>query len=146
MLSAASSVLPGTELPEVAALNNDEQDAPPLEAAQALRALANVFSLLLETLRVDGMPAPGEAPVPAFTRPFAVRNALSIPIVLVQLAPTFPPLDMKDARAQTEAAVVTSLRTKLLPAVTEPQGPRAVMSQRDWFVEPVPGWPPFEMR
>ena len=131
MLSAASSVLPGTTLPDAAALNSEEHAEPALEAVHELSALANVFSLLEETVSVDGFPAPGDAPVAAFTRLFAVRNALSSPSVLVQLAPTLPPLDINDARAQAEAAVETSLRTTLLPAVTEPQGPRAVMSQSD---------------
>lgn len=146
MLSAASSVLLGTVFPDAAALNNEVQDAPPLEAVHELRALANVFSLLEETASVDGIAAPGDAPVAAFTKLFAVRNALSSPVVLVQLAPTLPPLDINGARAQTEADVVASLRMKLLPAVMALQGPRAVMSHRDWLAEPAPGWPPFETR
>src|SRR5579862_2953199 len=104
ILSAASSVLEGITLPDAAALKSEEHAAPALEAVHELRALASVFSLVEETVSVDGFPAPGEAPVVAFTRLLAVRNALSRPSVLAQLAPTLPPLDIKDARAQAAAA------------------------------------------
>ena len=147
MLSAASRVLPGTVLPDAAAVNSPEQELPPLERVHEARALASVFSLLMDTVSVDGIPDPGDVPVLAFTRLFAVRSALSKPVTLVQLPPTLPPLDINEASAQTDAAVVTSLTTKLLPEVMLPQGPRAVMSQRDGLAaEPVPAWPPLASR
>jgi hypothetical protein len=103
--------------------------------------------ILVGTASVEGMPDPGETPVVAFARLFAVRKALSNPVVLVQLAPTLTPLDINGASAQTEAAVVTSFRTKELPALTLPQGPSAAMSQREELAaEAAPGWPPLEIR
>ena len=138
ILSAASRVVPGTTFPEAAAVKSGVQEAPPLVAVHEFRAFAKVFSLLEETVSVDGFPAPGDAPVLVFTRLFAVRNALSMPKVLVQLAPTLPPLDMKEASAQTEAAVVTSFTTNVLPELMEPHGPRAVINRRDWLAEAAP--------
>lgn len=138
MLRAASSVLVGTVLPEFAAVNSVEQEALPLEPVHENRALARVFSLLVGTVRFEGLPEPGEMPVAGLTRLLAMRKALSIPVVLVQVAPTSPPLDMNEARAQTAAAVVISLRTKVLPRLMLPQGPSAVMSQRDELVGPEP--------
>jgi hypothetical protein len=147
MLSAASSVLPGTVLPEAAALNSPEQALPPLERVHEARALASVSSLPVATVSVDGIAAPGDVPVLALTRLFAVRNALSKPVTLVQLEPTLPPLDMNEASAQTDAAVVTSLTVNELPALMAPQGPTAVMSQRDALAaDPEPAWPPFESK
>jgi hypothetical protein len=103
--------------------------------------------LLVGTASVEGRPAPGEAPVVGLARLLAVRNALSRPVVLVQLAPTFPPLDMKEASAQTEAAVVTSFTTNVLPELRLPQGPSAVISQRAELGEEAEvGWPPFESK
>src|ERR1700677_1210907 len=134
MLRDASSVLLGTVLP-VAALNNGEQEFPPAEAVHAASASASVFSLPVGTASVEARPVPGDAPVAGFARLLAVRNALSRPVVLVQLAPTFPPPDMKEASAHTDAAVVTSSTTKELPEVMLPQGPRAVISQRDELAE-----------
>jgi hypothetical protein len=82
-----------------------------------------------------------------FTRLFAVRNALSNPAVLVQLAPTLPPLDINEASDQTEAAVVTSSRTNALPELMLAQGPSAVMSQREELAEEAEaGWPPLESK
>jgi len=99
------------------------------------------------TASVEGIPAPGDVPVVMFTRLFAVRNALSSPEVFVQLAPTFPPLDRNEASAQTEAAVVASSRTNVLPELMLPQGPRAVMSQREEFAEEAEaGRPPLESK
>ena len=146
-LSAAASVLQGTTLPAVAALKSEAQEPPPADPVQEARALASVFSLPVGTVSVEGIPDPGETPVVAFARLFAVRKALSSPVVLVQLAPTLPPLDINGASAQTEAAVVTSFRTKELPALMLPQGPSAVMSQREELAEEAePGWPPLETR
>src|ERR1039458_2667298 len=108
MLSAASSVLAGAALPE-AALKSGEQALPPADAVHEASALASAFSLVVGTASVEGSPAPGDAPVAAFTSSLAVVKALSRPVVLVQVAPTFPPLDMKEASAHTDAAVVTSL-------------------------------------
>lgn len=146
MLRAASSVLPGVELPDAAAVKSAEQALPLLEAVHEVRALASVFSFFVETLRVAGMPAPGDTPVPGFTRSLAVAKALSSPVVFVQLAPTFPPGDINEDSAQTEAVVVASLTTKVLPALMLPQGPSAVIIQMDGFVGPEPNWPPFERR
>jgi hypothetical protein len=42
---------------------------------------------------------------------------------------------MKEASAQTDAAVVTSLTAKELPEAMLPQGPSAVISQREEFAE-----------
>lgn len=79
MLSAASSVLVAAVLPVAAALNSVVQAAPPPEPAQAARAFASVFSLVVGTTVLEGFPAPGEAPVAALARLFAVANALSRP-------------------------------------------------------------------
>ena len=134
MLRAASSVLPGTVLP-VAALNSGVQALPPADAVQEASALASEFSLPVGTVSVEGRPVPGDAPVAGLTRSSAVRNALLRPAVFVQLAPTFPPPDMNEASAHTDAAVVTSLTTKELPDAMLPQGPSAAMSQRDEFAD-----------
>jgi hypothetical protein len=84
-------------------------------------------------------------PVAVFTSSLAVAKALSSPVVFVQLAPTFPPLDMKEASAQTDAAVVTSLTTNELPETMLPQGPSAVINHKEEFGEAADdGWPPFD--
>jgi hypothetical protein len=106
MFSDASTVLPGTELPDVAALNSAPQ--PPLDVVHEAIALANAFSFAFGTVSVAGTAAPGDTPVAMFTRLFAFWNAVSSPGVFVQLAPTFPPLDINDARAHTDATVVAS--------------------------------------
>jgi hypothetical protein len=99
------------------------------------------------TTSVEGRPAPGDAPVEKFASLFAVKNALSRPVVFVQLAPTFPPPDMKEASAHTEAAVVTSFTTNLSPELRLPHGPRAVISQiAESGAEAEPGWPPLESK
>ena len=134
MLRAASSVFAGTALPE-AALNSGVQALPPADAAHEANALARVFSLVVGTASVEERPAPGDAPVAAFTSSLAVAKALSSPVVLVQLAPTFPPLDMNGASVQTDAAVVTSFTTNELPELMLPQGPSAVMSHKEEFAE-----------
>jgi hypothetical protein len=65
----------------------------------------------------------------------------------VQLAPTFPPFDINDASAQTDAAVVTSLMAKELPEAMLPQEPRAAISQiAELGAEAEVGSPPFESR
>lgn len=134
MLSAASIVFVGTALPE-AALNSGEQALPPAEAVHEATALASEFSFAVGTATVEGRAAPGDSPVAAFTSSLAVAKALSRPIVFVQLAPTSPPLDMKEASAHTDAAVVTSLMGKELLEAMLPQGPSAVMSHSDEFAE-----------
>src|ERR1700722_15990791 len=123
MLSAASSEFAGTVLPEGAAENSAAQE--PLPPVHDASALASEFSFAVGTTSMEGRPAPGDAPVAEFTSSLAVANALSRPVVLVQLAPTFPPPDINDASAQTDAAVVTSSTTNVLPALRPPQGPRA---------------------
>jgi hypothetical protein len=145
-LSAASIVLPGAVLPTVAAVKSPEQALPPLELVQDASALASVFNLFVGAVSVVGTAAPGEAPVLTFTRLFAVRKALFRPAVLLQLAPTLPPLVMKEASDHTEAAVVTSFTTKLLPAATLPHGPSPVISQRAELAGPEPPAPPLESR
>ena len=131
----------------VAALNNGEQALPPADAVHEVSALASVFSLLVGTASVEGMPAPGGVPVAGFTSSLAVRNALSRPVVFVQLAPIFPPLERNEASAQTDAAVVTSFTTNELPELRLPHGPSAVMSQREEFGDAAEaGWPPFDSR
>jgi hypothetical protein len=105
-----------------------------------------VLSLLTGTISVDGNPAPGATPVVGFTNCSAVRNDLSNPFVLVQLAPTLPPADMNDASAQTEATVVASFITKLAPDVMLLQGPKADISQRAEFADPPPACPPFAIK
>ena len=115
MSRAASRVLAGTVLPDVAALNKAEQAPPPAVAVHDVSALASAFSFAVGTASVEGRPAPGDAPVVGLARSPAVRNALSRPVVFVQLAPTLPPADMNDASAQTDAAVVTSFTTNELP-------------------------------
>jgi hypothetical protein len=42
---------------------------------------------------------------------------------------------MNEARAQIDATVVTSLTAKVLPEAMLPQGPKALMSQREEFGE-----------
>ena len=134
MLNAASSVLFGTLLP-VAALKSGEHALPPADAVHDANALASVFSLLVGTAKVEGLPAPGDAPVVGSASPLAMKNALSRPVVLVQLAPTLPPAAMNEASAQTDAAVVTSFTTYELPELMPPQGPSAVINQREEFGE-----------
>ena len=147
MLSAASRVLAGVTPAAAAALNRAAQELPPLEAVQETRALASEFSLAVGTVSVEGRPVPGDVPVAGFTSSLAVAKALSRPKVLVQLAPTFPPLDRNGASAQTDAAVVTSLTTNELPAEILLQGPRAAMSQSDGLTaEAEAGWPPLETK
>src|ERR1700733_3784321 len=121
MLSAASRVLVGTDLP-VAALNSGEQALPPADVVHEANASASEFSFLVGTASVEGVAAPGDSPVAGLARLLAVRNALLRPVVFVQLAPTLPPLDMNEASAQTDAAVVTSLTTNELPELMPPQG------------------------
>jgi hypothetical protein len=146
MLSAASSVLIGTDL-IVAALNNGKQALPPAVVVHETRASASALSFLVGTASVEGVAAPGDAPVAGFASSLAVANALSRPVVFVQLAPMLPPGDMNEASAQTDAAVVTSLTMNELPELMPPQGPRAVMSQRAELIEDAEaGWPPFEIR
>ena len=145
MLRAASSVLVGTALPEVAAENNAAQE--PLLPVHDASALASEFSFAVGTTSVEGKPAPGDAPVEKFASLLAVKNALSRPVVFVQLAPTLPPPDINEASAHTEAAVVTSFTTNVSPELRLPQGPRADISQRaELGAETEAGWPPFETK
>lgn len=144
MLSAASSVLLGTAA-AVAALKSGEQALPPADAVHEASESAIESSFAVGTVSVAGRPVPGDAPVAAFTSSLAVAKALSRPAVFVQLAPTLPPLDMKEASAQTDAAVVSSFTVNELPEAMLPQGPTAVISQREEFVEAADaGWPPLE--
>ena len=145
MLSVASSVLVGTVLPEVAAENSAAQEpVPPVHDASAS---ASEFSFAVGTASVEGRPAPGDAPVAKSASLLAVKNALSRPIVFVQLAPTFPPPDINDASAHTEAAVVTSFTTNVSPELRLPQGRSADISQSAELVaEAEAGWPPFETK
>src|ERR1700722_12217025 len=145
MLRAASVVVVGTLLPEVAAENSAVQ-APLLPApVHDASALASEFSFAVGTTSVEGRPVPGDAPVAEFTSSLAVANAFSRPVVFVQLAPTLPPPDMNEASAHTDAAVVTSSMTKELPDVMPPQGPRAVISQiAELGAEAEAGWTPLE--
>jgi hypothetical protein len=146
MLSAASSVFVGTALPD-AALKNGEQALPPADAVQEASAFAREFNLPVGTASVAGGPAPGDAPVAGFTSSLAVANALSRPVVFVQLAPTSPPPDRKEASAQTDAAVVTSFTMKELPDAMLPHGPSAVISHREEFAAAAEdGWPPLESK
>src|ERR1700722_15218272 len=145
MLSAASSEFAGTVLPDVAAENSAVQE--PLPPVHDASAFASESTFAVGTASVEGRPAPGDAPGEKFASLLAVKNALSRPVVFVQLAPTFPPLDINDASAQTDAAVVTSLMTKGLPDAKLPQGPRAAISQRaESGAEAEPGWPLFEIK
>jgi hypothetical protein len=131
-------------LPEAAALKSTEQELPPLDAVQEASALARVFSLSVATVSVEGTPFPGELPVLALTRLPAVTKALSRPAVLVQVAPTLPPLDRKGASAQAEATVVASLTAKELPALMLSQGPSAAISQSEELLVPLPTLPPLD--
>ena len=145
MLRAASSVFVGAAPPEVAAENSAVQE--PLPPVHDASASASVFNFVVGTTSVEGRPVPGDAPVVEFTSSLAVANALSRPVVFVQLAPTFPPPDINGASAHTDAAVVTSLMTYELPEVRLPQGPTAVISQTaELGAEAEAGWPPFESK
>jgi len=146
-LSAASRVLVGTAPPEVAAESSAVQ-GPMLPApVHDVSALASEFNFAVGTASVGGRFAPGEVPVTGFTSSLAVAKALSRPVVLVQLAPTFPPLDRNGASAHADATVVTSLTMNELPAEILLQGPRAAMSQREELAAEVEaGWPPLESK
>jgi hypothetical protein len=140
-------VLIGTALPDVAAEKSAAQEpmlpAPVHEAS----TLASEFSFAVGTASVEGRPAPGDAPVEKFASLLAVKNALSRPVVFVQLAPTFPPFDINDASAHTDAVVVTSFTTNVSPELRLPQGPIADISQIAVLgSEAEAGWPRFESK
>jgi hypothetical protein len=138
-------VLLGTALPEVAAVKSAAQE--PLPPVHDASALAIEFSFVVGTASVEGRPAPGDAPVEKFASLLAVKNALSRPVVFVQLAPTFPPPDMKEASAHAEAAVVTSFTTNVSPELRLPHGPSADMNQRaELGEEAEAGLPPLESK
>src|ERR1700722_6865575 len=127
MLSAVSREFAGTVLPDAAAENSAVQE--PLPPVHDASAFASESTFAVGTASVEGRPAPGDAPVEKFASLLAVKNALSRPVVFVQLAPTFPLPDMNEASAQTDAAAVTSFTTNVSPELRLPQGPRAVISQ-----------------
>ena len=67
MSSAESTVFAGVVPPDATALNKVEHALPPLDSVHDARIFASVFSLSTGTVRVDGSPVPGAAPVAGFT-------------------------------------------------------------------------------
>jgi hypothetical protein len=136
-------------LPGIVSENRSPQsegvdDIPPAELTQVDIAFASV--LISADGMVSGTPFPGESPVVGLASWFASVKAEvraeaceeEEPIAVMEL--------MKGARALTAATVVTSFTEMKVEAVSDEQGPRAVISARFGFDEVIPGLPPTAVR
>ena len=128
--SAASKVLVGAEAPAgVAAVKRLVQGLRSVFAAvQVLSRLARVLTFAAGEAPLLGKVVPGDVPVLRLARLATVAKALVRPCALVAEAPRLAPVARNWDRPQTVAAVVTSLRTNWLEAVTSLQGPTTVAS------------------
>src|SRR6201999_1529092 len=109
----ASSVFEGTTLPAVAAAKScahTELDAEP-ETTHAFKAFASASIFATGAVPVEGNDAPGDLPVVTFTRFVAVAVASATPLLLVEVAPIWPPLARNGLIAHAAAIVVASSTT-----------------------------------
>jgi hypothetical protein len=145
-VSVGAAELPGVDTEKSWPQSEGLADVPPAELMQVEMMSASVL------ISVDGMvvpaaaPLPGEIPVTGSAYSFANANAEvsaetsegEEPMAVMEL--------IKGASALVAATVVTSLTEMKVDAVSDEQGPRAVIKARLGLLEPMPGFPPTAVR
>jgi hypothetical protein len=90
-----------------------EVDAPP-DVVHAFSTFASAFKREVGATPLVGNDVPGALPVVVFTRLIAVAAASAIPLLLVAVAPIWPPVARNGAIAHAAATVVASSTTTLV--------------------------------